>query len=427
MSGLRQYQQRALDDLRAAYADGHRAVCLVCPTGGGKTRIAATAIQSAVARGRRVLMLAHRRELIGQAANHLRAEGISDLRVIQAGGAHGKPDAPVTVASIQTLTAKRWRDRLPSANLVVFDEAHHTRAKSWESLADHYSRARLLGLTATPERSDGAPLGDVFQALVVASTVRELTELGHLVPCDVFAPAEQATALASDPVEAFLAYSDGRKGLVFCANVVHAEDVAARLNSAGVPTGCVDGTMQARDRAAVLARFASGELRCLSNVMCLTEGYDQPDAAVCVLARGCTHASLYLQIIGRVIRTAAGKTRATLVDLRGAVHSHGLPDEDRVYSLTGKAISTAEKLPALMRCKECLAMYRPAPQCPLCGTAKKMPTPPAVRRQILERISATHTADQRAAYRAQLAEKAREKGYHPNWVHHRMVARYGAA
>lgn len=388
------------------------------------TAIATAIIRSAILRGGRVLFLAHRTELIGQAAGRLRAEGC-ETRVIQAGTTVGDPDCPVTVASIPTL-ARRDPARLPPASLVIFDEAHHTRATSWQRLAQHYRSALLLGLTATPERSDGAPLGDVFDRLVVGSTVRELTELGYLVPCEVFAPPAKARQLASDPVDAYREFGGGRKAVVFCPTVIAARDAATRFIAAGVPAGFVDGEISARERAETLRRFSAGELRVVTNCLCLTEGWDAPTVAVCILARGCAHPSLYLQIVGRVLRPGQGKDRAALVDLRGVVHVHGLPDDEREYSLEGKAISQSAKLPPLQTCKDCGAVFRPAPSCPVCGVVRPMPELPEVRKQRLEQVSASHTADQREAYRQRLVEIAQERNYRPEWVFYRMRARYGA-
>src|SRR4051812_38626507 len=126
MTALRPYQDRAIADLRAAYAAGRRAPCLVLPTGAGKTVVASTIIRSAVARGQRCLFLAHRRELIDQSVAKLEACGVTNVRMIRAQHDVGDPTAPVTVASVPTLT--NWMDRLPIADLVLFDECHHTKA-----------------------------------------------------------------------------------------------------------------------------------------------------------------------------------------------------------------------------------------------------------------------------------------------------------
>jgi DNA repair protein RadD len=423
---LRPYQTRAISDLRTLVRGGHKRVAVVLPTGGGKTVLALAIVLGHIAAGGRVLFLAHRDELIRQSAATFIEGGVPSVRIIQADRSAGDPDASVTVASIPTLGGKRWVDQLPQATLVIFDEAHHTRAKSWERIAAAYSESILIGLTATPERADGKPLGDIFGDIVTVSTVRELTDLGYLVPCSVFAPPEFRSTLADDPADAYIEHGQGRRGIIFCASVDHARATADRLTEIGVPAACVDGKIPAGTRRAHLARFAAGELRVVTNCNVLTEGFNDPGAEVCILARACDHVGLYLQIIGRVLRPAPGKESALLIDLRGVVHRHGLPDDERVYALEGDAIRTVDALPPLKQCKQCGYCGRTWRECPGCGFQQANPEPPEVRRERLAQIFATHDNEKRAAYWESLQSIARARGYHPNWCAHRFRARYGA-
>lgn len=369
---LRGYQERAIGELRAAYHSGRRAPCLVLPTGAGKTVVAAEIIRSAVSRGNRVLFLAHRTELITQSVGKLEVAGVSDVRIIQASSDLGSPVAPVTVASIPTLT--RWKDRLPQANVVVFDECHHVVAKTWKTLADRYASAHLLGMTATPQRSDGSPLGDVFDALVVGATVAELTELGHLVPCRVWSPPEvlDAGKLAVSPLTAYQQHAEGQRAVVFCGTVERAEAIAAEMTAAGVPTATIHGNLPAKTRAERLAALLAGDLRCVANVHVLTEGWDMPEVEVCILERKPQHAGTYLQMVGRVLRPAAGKTSAKLLDLCGSSLEHGPPELARKYTLDGKGISKTER-DAIRQCPHCggvfLARAATDGTCPQCGMA----------------------------------------------------------
>lgn len=366
---LRPYQRRAIDELRASYAAGHRAPCLVLPTGAGKTVVASEAIRLTVERGGRVLFLVHRQELLHQSVNKLERAGVNDLRIIQAGSDLGSRSARVAVASIPTLT--RWTDRQPDADLVVVDECHHVVAKTWKKLADHYSSARLLGLTATPQRADGKPIGDVFDAIVVGSTIAELTALGHLVPCRVFAPSDALTArtLARSPVEAYQRLTPGERAVVFCVTVEHAAQVADDMNAAGVPTAVISGDMSKGERAKALAALESGELRAVSSIGVLTEGWDCPAVSVCILARKPQHTGLYLQMVGRVLRPHPGKSHATVIDLCGSVHDHGPPDMERDFTLDGEGISKVDR-DAIRQCVTCGAVFKAGPaECPACGEA----------------------------------------------------------
>lgn len=374
---LRPYQTRAIAACRAAYQRGRRAPLLVAPTGAGKTVIAAHVIHSATTLGNRSLFVAPRRELIGQTVRKLSDAGIWDVRVIQAANDTGRPDAPVIVGSIQTLTLPRWLGRLPQADLVIADEAHHMAATQWSRLATAYPAARWLGLTATPERADGKPLGDIFDDLIVAASVRELTDLGNLVPCRVFAPPREldTAELALDPVAAYQQHGAGGLAVVFCVTVEHAERTAADLNAAGVSAATVTGVMPAAQRAETLQRWAAGNVKVVTNCGVLTEGFDLPALSTAILARRFGHAGLFLQCVGRVLRPAPGKTHATVVDLAGSVHKHGPPELEREYSLTGKAISSAPR-DAIRQCPTCGAVFMMGPTaCPSCGaTLPRKPT-----------------------------------------------------
>lgn len=371
---LREYQTRAIDSLRAEYSRGRRAPCLVLPTGGGKTVIASAIIRSAVERGNRVLFLAHRSELLDQTVSKLEMAGVNNVRLIRAAVTRGRNDAPVTVASIPTLAR---RDDLPPADLVVFDECHHVPAKTWARIADNYRGSRVLGMTATPQRADGKPLGDIFDAIVVGSTVRELTDLGYLVPCRVWAPAGATgtNEIATSPAEAYSKYAAGKRAVIFCVNVDHAERVAAEMP---VACGVVHGDMPAGERSGVLARLKSGEMLAVANVFVLTEGWDMPEVEVCIMTRKPDHSGTYLQCIGRVLRPSPGKEEAILLDLGGAVWTHGVPDSTRTYTLDGSGISADVEREPIRQCPTCGGVFlSPADgMCPQCGVQL-----PAVRRR----------------------------------------------
>ena len=171
---LRDYQVRAIDLVRAEYRRGRKAVLLVLPTGAGKTATASQLIAWAVARGRRCLFIVHRREIVLDTARRLRAAGVPCGVVMSS---EARTDAPVQVCSIQTLVA---REQHPPADLLVWDEAHHCAAETYRAIRAQYPAAWHLGLTATPERSDGAPLGDAFEALVAPISVAEQIGRAHV-------------------------------------------------------------------------------------------------------------------------------------------------------------------------------------------------------------------------------------------------------
>lgn len=362
---LRPYQTRAIAELRAQYAAGRKAPCLVMPTGSGKTPTAAEIIRSALARGRRVLFLAGRIELLDQAVRKLADAGVTDVRVIQADRDTGNA-SPVIVASVQTLASARWRGQLPPADIAVVDECHHVKARTWSEIAQHYPTR--LGLTATPERGDGAGLSDMFDAIVVGSTVQQLVDLKHLVPCRVYAPPTvlDPRSLALDPLDAYQRHCASTKTVVFATTVVHAAQIAANFRDHGVRAEHVSGSMS--QRPDVIARFIRRDFDVLVNVALLVEGFDDPAIESAIFAKRFTHVGGYLQAIGRCLRPSPGKTKATVVDLCGSALVHGTPDIERVYSLEGVAISKADRQ-QIRQCPSCGGVFPAADVCPFCSMA----------------------------------------------------------
>jgi superfamily II DNA or RNA helicase len=423
---LRPYQARAVEEARALVRGGARAVRVVAPTGAGKTRIGVEVCRGALGRGGRVLWLAHRAELLRQARDRLLDEGVPRVGIV-APWARGEEaaEAPVVVASVQTLVARARKGlALPDATVVVLDEAHHYAADDWGRVAEHYAGAVRVGLTATPERADGRPMGDLFAAIVTVAQVSELQRLGVLVPCRVYAPARAQKGLASTPVDAYRQHTPGELAFVFCANVAHAQAVAAEFEAAGVTAGVVHGAMRTSDREAMLARFRARELLALVNVYALTEGVDVPEASACILARGCGSAGTYIQMVGRVLRAAPAKTHATLVDLTGIVHEHGLPDEDRSYALSGRAITRAagEAAPTVLSCLVCggcFGAWAEGRLCPLCGAPAPALKAPKVR---LAQLVTIESAARGRTLLVELERQADAQGRDARWI----AARYRA-
>lgn len=430
---LRDYQRDMIDRCRVAYGGGARAPLVVVPTGGGKTVIGSYATAGAVDRGGRVLWLAHRRELIDQAAERMvRPAG----RVMA-----GRPvdaSAPIQVASVDTLQA---RGDLPEADLVVVDEAHHATANKIRTILERYPRARLLGLTATPQRSDGTALGDVFDTLVEGPSTADMIAAGHLVEVDVVGPAEAGQTLALDPVQAWLRYADGRPGFVFARTVKQSKEITAGLQAAGVVAAHVDGTTAKGARDNTVGLFRRGAVDVLCSVGVFTEGTDLPRATVVLLARGCEHLGTYLQMVGRGLRPCPGKGRALVVDLLGVVHKHGLPDDPREWSLAGKAVKDPRDKPAaLTQCLGCGAVWRAGARrvCARCGW--EMPAPPAPKvseremvdlrdrlRPHVQGLRPGAPAEAKARKLAELRTQAAARGYKPGWVVARYRAIYGHA
>jgi DNA repair protein RadD len=340
------YQIRALSEVSAHVANGTRRVCLVAPPGAGKTRMGVELPR--LLNRPKTLWLAHRKELIRQAADELAAEGY-DVGLISPDYAPD-PYAPIQVASIDTLVEREHR---PDADLLIPDECHHLPAASYREVARDYPAAIHVGLTATPQRQDGKPLGDLFDELVIAAQYSALLAAGRLVPCRVFRPDEYlGSDLARDPLDAWLKLAQNQPTFAFAPDIKRARMWAEQFSSAGVPSVAVDQKTPKADRTEALSLLREGALKVLWNVYVFTEGTNVPEASVCLLSRGVGHAGPYLQITGRVLRAAPGKVTATLIDLAGDSHLHGLPTQDREYALDGRAIR---------------AVGEPLKNCPQCG------------------------------------------------------------
>lgn len=436
------HQVRTREAVVRAYGEGARRICVVIPTGGGKTFVGSDVVGGAIRKGRRVLWLAHRGELVDQAAASLARLGV-DHGVVMAGRA-AAPHAPIQVASVQTLVARP--DSLPPADIIVVDECHHAVAATCHALLGRYPHPELiLGLTATPERGDRKPLGEssggVFQKLVSVTSVAELQRTmrpdGHpiLVPCRIVGPAQYQDELFRAPIDGLLEFGRNaggklRPSILFAGSVDESTKIAAEANARGIRAAAVDGSMRPTARKAALEAFAARELDLLVNVFVLTEGFDVPATEVCAIARGCAASSTYMQMVGRALRSSpsSGKRDALLIDYRGLAHVHGLVDEERTFSLDGRAITRAEKI-RLQQCATCGAVFRPAAACPGCGTAtpRMLRSGQKIRRTeavTISRDNVTPTATKRAFFDRVLAE-AQQKGWKPGAVGMRFRARFG--
>jgi DNA repair protein RadD len=415
---LRGYQQRAIDDTRAALQAGARAPLLVLPTGGGKTIIFSAIAHSAANRGRRVLILVHRRELIHQTSSKLAWVGL-DHGIIAAGVA--PTDAPVQVASVQTLARRLARiDWQPG--LIIVDEAHHATTNQWSRILDHWPNSYRLGVTATPCRLDGRGLGAAFDAMVLGPSVADLTSAGFLSPARIYAPPvvadlasiriragdyanDQAAAamdrptVTGDAISHYQRLAAGQQAIAFCCNVKHAVSVSDAFKTAGIAAELLLGGTQDRDQ--VVADFAAHRTKVLVTVDVVSEGFDVPAASCAILLRPTQSLGLYLQQVGRVLRTAPGKDAALILDHVGNVNRHGFPDDPRDWSFDDRMRRTkGTAAPSVRTCEQCFAAFKPAPICPVCGHQCTL-IKSRVIRQIAGELQELKRTEQRTARREQ--------------------------
>jgi superfamily II DNA or RNA helicase len=384
---LRPYQQAAVQQIRQAYQQGHRSVLYVLATGGGKTVIFSHIAEQAAAKGSRICILVHRQELLRQASNSLQALGVRHGLISPR---HGMDlSAHVQVASVQTLA--RRLHKLPSSlfQLLVVDEAHHSNAGTWAKVLDHFQAARVLGVTATPCRTDGRGLGEWYSQMVQGPTAAELTAAGFLAPARVLAPPGpslvglgkrmgdfdmtqagqmlQAGQAMGDCLAHYWRYLDGQTAIAFCCSVAHAEAVARLFASNGVAAASIDGTMDSPTRERLLADLGAGRLKVLTSCALIGEGVDVPSVAGCILLRPTQSVSLHLQMVGRCLRPQPGK-RAVVLDHVGNYQRLGHHLEDREWTLDGRVVRQRDQAPSVKVCPSCFcAMASAAQACPECG------------------------------------------------------------
>jgi DNA repair protein RadD len=455
---LREYQHRAIDSLRSAFAQGKQAVILVAPTGSGKTRTACEIASMAAERGKWVLIMAPRRELILQFS-----EALERLHVRHGVIMAGEPSnryATVQVASADTLWARRKRLALPKVDLLILDEAHLWLAETRSKLVSEFPDAKVVGLTATPARGDGRGLGAMFDSLVMTTGVRALTEQGYLVPARYFAPSKpdlegiklnrdgdyvekQLAArvdqpkLVGDIVDNWMRIAPGKSTAVFCTTRSHSRHVRDEFLRHGIRAEHLDGETDLEERKAILDRVRSGETTVLCNVFVATYGLDVPRLECAVLARPTKNITLYLQIVGRVLRPAPGKTEAIVIDHAGAVEEHGFADDDVPWSLDDKEsvkerkerIKKEKAEPREITCPKCKTVFKGRRDCPSCGhllIPQGKPVP--VHQADLQEVRKTNRDtdwETKVEFMRGLRAYAAQKGFKEGWAAHAYRARFG--
>lgn len=467
MSGirLRGYQEGAIAKLRSALAGGSRRVLLYSPTGSGKTEMAFVMVVGAVAKGRKVVFIANRKELVRQASRRLDAAGIAH-GILQAENTRGL-DAKVLVCSIDTVHRRGLPD---DVGLIIIDESHAVAGSvKYRELLFRYNLVPVVGLSATPfapglGKHYAELRGPLFEALVEAVTIRELIDLGFLVDCDVFAPADpdltgvktqrsiggeidynetqlaeavDKPALVGDIVQHWHRLAAGKQSVCFASSIAHSQHIVAAFQSAGVKAAHLDYHHDDDERAAILDAFARGEITVLSNSALLAEGWDCPSTEVMILARPTKSLIRYVQMVGRVLRPAPGKVRALLLDHSGTVLRLGFATDDLPLELDdGTARTSASKKQERKAsepkpCPSC-KYVRPAGVhvCPSCGFAPTRQSDVEVadgQLVKLDRKTKQPAAGrfEKAATFAGLLHIASERGYSHGWASHKYREIFG--
>ena len=462
---LRDYQEDAIDALQRSYSKRKKAPLFVCATGSGKTVILAEIAKRLEARGTRSCIIVHRQELVEQTFRALSKAGIG-YGIISP---HYAPNdsASVQVASIQTLT--RRFGKVAPFNFLLLDEAHHAAASNWKSVIAEYPNAKLLGVTATPCRLDGAPLENIFDDLIEGPPISELVERGFLTTAKVYAPPSDvdykklhldkgdfnaaevetlvnSTALIGGAVSHYRKLCHGQPAIAFCVSVDHARNVAESFCKEGYKAVAVSGSDTQQHRKAAIKGLATGSVEVLTSCSIISEGTDIPRATAAILLRPTMSLSLYLQMVGRVLRpvyapgmpieteedriaaiAASEKPHAFILDHCGNVARHGIHMDEREWSLTHRQKRTRKEgamADGTRVCPECSAVSASKPNCTECGHAFAV----SAKRSFIEvdgelvEFDATERKGEALVYQT-LKEIAAIKGYKPGWAFHMQKSR----
>lgn len=430
MIKLRDYQNNGVAGIRSLFAAAWKAVLFVLPTGGGKTVLFTYITQKMSLTGKRVVILVHRIELLQQSSGSLTFFEVEHGMV----NPNFTPNfhTNVQVASVQTIVnrltyfaATNW---IP--DLIIVDEAHHATAGTWRKTIEHFEalnpNLRVLGVTATPIRTDGQGLGrehgGIFDEILAGPSMKWLMEEGYLVRPKVLSPPKKFEAptkrgkgdykrddldnlinkptITGDAVDHYEQTCPGVPTIVFCVSIAHTEEVAAEFRARGYRFYAIDGTTDDETRRRVLQGLADGSVDGVCSCDLISEGTDVPAATCAVLLRLTSSLGLYLQQVGRVLRpvyapgydlgtregrlaaiAASSKPFAYILDHVGNVgnwvdgeflENHGLPDKEHDWSLAGEVKKRRGKKEVIeqvktQQCQSCFTVHEPAPVCPSCG------------------------------------------------------------
>ncbi len=441
---LRDYQSQSLKETKTAFKHGIKRLIITLPCGAGKTAIFAKMAESSQAKGKTIWFLVHRKELLDQTIDTFNKFNI-ERKTIHIG----------MVGSYANRLGK-----YPDPDFIIYDECHFSAAATWQKITDAYPEAYIIGLTATPCRLDGKPLGKIYDKLIVGITARELINRGYLADYKYYAPSvadlsglkrkgsDYDTAQASeilsqravfgDVIKHYREYADGLQTICYCTTVKHSEDMAQEFQAAGINAVHFDGNTPKKERTEIIRKFRNGEIQILCNCSLVSEGFDVPDCHCCILLRPTQSLGLYIQQSMRALRPQPGKT-AIILDHVNNYARHGLPDDDRRWSLSDKIKPHKEygedgRL-IVRQCPECYYTYKTAPVCPNCGY-KTVSTP-----QEIKNMREIRLAEIKQTYREKAAEAvmdkspddcnslmelqalAKQKGFKSGWAWHQAKRR----
>ena len=410
---LRDYQTETAELARQAFRAKNRSILIVLPCGAGKTVLFTYIAQQAQKKGNNVLFLVHRGELLDQTIATFDMFSISRDRI--------------DIAMVQKTANQFKKGDIPLYDLIIFDEAHHSTSKTWITIIDSQPQAKIVGLTATPCRLDGKPLGDIYEHLIVGISANSLINRGFLSEYDYFAPtvtdlsqlkkkgadydmtnAEELLdkpAIFGDIMNHYNRLGKGMQTICYCPTRAYSKKIAQLFNNNGISAVHFDGETPQAERKQIINDFRDKNIQVLCNVDLISEGFDVPDCHCCMLLRPTQSSALFIQQATRALRPALNK-RAVIIDHVGNYIRHGFPTQDREWSLDKPLVkyknSNDNGELKVRQCQVCFGTFPTAPVCPYCGTVYELTKEEIAN---IKKIELQKIKEQEIMYARQLREQ----------------------
>jgi len=438
---LHEYQQTLLNKTRQAYASGYKAPCVVAPCGAGKSVIIAEIARMTTDKKNRVLFIVHRKELIDQIKGSFKFNNVN-LDLVEFG-------------MVQTVV--RRLDKTVKPDLIIVDENHHVLANSYRKIFDYFSDVPKLGFTATPIRLNGSGLGDINDILIEGVNAKWLIENNYLSPYKYYAPklidtktlklnnmkefsstsidkAMNENKIYGDVIKHYKQLANGEQAIAYCHDVEASKQAANEFNQAGIKAGHIDGKTPKLERDLIIDNFRKNEIKVLTNVDIIGEGFDVPDCSTVIMLRPTQSLSLFIQQAMRGMRYRPNKT-SIIIDHVDNVRRHGMPDAERKWSLSGSKKAESEQEIKIKECMNCFAVYNPVYLvCPECGhkpEVKEVKDYEVDETAELEEVKELENEEVTLDFRepkdcknmSELHELAKNRGYKKGWVYYQGKAR----
>lgn len=444
---LRPYQLALKNKVREAFKNNKR-VILLAPCGSGKTVIASSIMQDAIKKGNKVWFIVHRSELMKQANDTLERYGI--------------PKKNIEVYMVQSLAHKLDKIK-EEPNLIIVDECQHSSSSTYRKIINQYPNAYILGLSATPTRLTGKPLGDIYETIISEVTAKQLIEMKYLADYSYYAPelnidfnnikikagdydtedvnrAMSKAKIYGDIIKTYKKLANNKKTILYCASIEYSKKMEKLFSENGYKIKHFDGTTPEKERQQIVEDFRNNKIQMLTNVDLIGEGFDVPDCECVLLLRPTQSLNLFIQSSTRCLRKNGDK-KAIIIDYVNNIQKHGLPTMDRQWSLDKKVKEyDNENDDGTLRirvCKECFSTFEGGDVCPYCGAEyeltaieienikevqlKKVEEERELKRQqylssVADRVQYYESVEQCTTW-AELIEFAKMKNYKPGFAY----------